>query len=257
MAEKPNTEKVLKDWKIQMWLGQESYNQGKYVVAERKFKKALADLEACFVADERLAITLNNLALCHCAQGRHDLSEPLYQKALSIDETSGGGHSTGLAQDLENIATHYRKQRLYDKAQPLYRKALSLWEQELGAECAEAAGCLSNLGVLLSDTDCPQEAIASFKKALGIKGAILGCRSKEYAETLVNLATTYCRMDKCDEADPLFDEGIRTLEYMVDPAHEELTDVLDSYMTHLKKVGRLEVQDDVELFKKRNRSLQS
>lgn len=53
---------------MQIWLGQQSYERGKYVVAQQKFRKALKDLETAMISDERLAVTLNNLALFYCAQ---------------------------------------------------------------------------------------------------------------------------------------------------------------------------------------------
>lgn len=250
-------DKVLKDWKMQMWLGQESFNRCQYMVAEQKFKKALSDLESCHILDERLAITLNNLALCYCAQGLHDKSDPLYQKALSIDEGAGGDNALTLADDFHNIATHYRKQGMHERAELLYRKALTIWQQKLGDQSEEMGRGLSSLGVLLCEMGKCEAAIDCFKKALAIKGAIFGSKSSEYAATLVNLAATYCGLNKCEEADPLFDAGIRILEYTVDPAHEELMAALENYMTHLRKTGQIErleqISHDIELFKKRGR----
>lgn len=249
-------DKVLKDWKLQMWLGQESFNRCQYIVAEQKFKKALSDLESRHISDERLAITLNNLALCYCAQGRHDKSDPLYRKALSIDESTGPENALALADDFHNIATHYRKQGMHERAEPLYCKALKIWQENLGEQSAEMARGLSSLGVLLCEMDKCEAAIDCFKKSLAIKGAIFGSKSTEYAATLVNLAATYCGLNRCEEADPLFDAGIRILEYTVDPAHEELMEALENYMTHLRKTGQneqlQEIAGDIESFKRRS-----
>lgn len=257
MSEKSKDDKLSSDWNMQMWLGQESYKRGQYAIAEQKFKKALSDLESSYISDERLAITLNNLALCYCAQGKHEKSEPLYQRALSIDETTGIGNGAALAEDFENIASHYRKQGLYERAEPLYRKALKLWEESLGESSAEVGACLNGLGLLLCENGNCKAAIDCYKRALGIKGAIFGSKSKEYAETMVNLAVTYCGLNKCDEADPLFEEGIRILEYTVDPIHTELIDVMEAYVRHLKKIGNLEqaekVTNDIAMFKRRNK----
>lgn len=249
-------DKILQDWKIQMWLGQESYKRGQYAVAEQKFKKALSDLESSFVSDERLAITLNNLALCYCAQGKHEKSEPLYQKALSIDQ-GAGSDVIALAEDFQNIASHYRQQGLYERAEPLYRKALKLWEEKSGENSQEVAACLDGLGMLLCETGNCQAAIECYKRVLGIKGAIFGSRSKEYAETMVHLAVTYCGLNRCEEADPLFEEGVRILEYTVDPIHSELIEAMEAYVRHLRKIGNIEkaqeVTNGIEMFKSRNK----
>lgn len=256
MANDSKLEKAYKDWKMQMWLGQQSYERGKYVVAQQKFKKALKDLDLAMISDERLAITLNNLALCYCAQGKHQDADPLYQRALSIDQSSGGANKLMLADDFSNIATHYRKQGMNVQAETLYQKALALWEEELGEHSAEVAGCLSNLGVLFCEKGECAAAIKYFKKALSIKGSIYGSKSKEYAWTLVNLATTYCGLNKCEEADPLFEEGVRVLEYTMDPIHPELIEAMENYLRHLKKVGNMEkarqVMSDIKRFKMRD-----
>lgn len=248
------TSKAFKDWKMQMWLGQQSYAQGKYVVAEEKFKKSLRDLEQAMIGDERLAMTLNNLALCYCAQGKHQDADPLYQRALSLDQSSGA-NKLMLAEDFHNIATHYRKQGMNAQAEELYKRALTIFEEEGGEDCPDMASCLDGLGIVYSEGGRSDDAIACFNKALSIKGAAFGTRSKEYAETLVNLAITYCGLNRCEEADPLFEKGVRILEYSLDPIHEELIDVMEAYLTHLKKVGNTEkiqeVASDIERFKKR------
>ncbi|MBI2812442.1 MAG: tetratricopeptide repeat protein [Candidatus Melainabacteria bacterium] len=257
MSEQTKPDKTYCDWNMQMWLGQQSYERGLYSVAQQKFHKSLRDLESLHINDERLAMTLNNLALCYCAQGKHKDSDPLYQRALSIDQSSGKSGRLNLAEDFSNIATHYRKQGLSSQAEPLYQKALQIWQEELGDSSAEVAGCLNNLGVLYCEQHKCHEAIDLYKRALSIKGSIYGSKSKEYAASLVNLAAAYCSLNRCDEADPLFEEGIRTLEYTVDPVHEELLDALESYVVHLEKVGKSEqamaIQHNVEKFRARRK----
>ncbi|MBA3859897.1 MAG: hypothetical protein C0507_23555 [Cyanobacteria bacterium PR.3.49] len=256
MSEENKTDKVAHDWNMQMWMGQQAYERGQYSDAQQKFKKALIDLEQLMVNDERLTMTLNNLALCFCAQGKHKEADPLYQRALSIDQTSGSAGKLSLAEDFNNIATHYRKQGLNAQAEPLYQKALKIWEEELGEKSAEVAGCLNNLGVLYCEQNKCQDAIELYKKALSIRGSKFGRKSKEYGGTLANLATAYCNLNKCEEADPLFEEGIRILEYTVDPIHAELLEALESYVVHLNKVGKTDlahaVSADIQRFRNRN-----
>lgn len=257
MTKENKTDKTYSDWNMQMWLGKQSYERGLYSVAQQKFQKALSDLETLHVCDERLAMTLNNLALCYCAQGKHHDSDPLYKKALSIDQTSGKSGRLNLAEDFSNIATHYSKQGLSAQAESLYRKALEIWLEELGDSSAEVANCLNNLGVLYCEQRKCHEAIDLYKKALSIRGSIYGSKSKEYATSLVNLATAYCSLDRCEEADPLFEEGVRTLTYTVDPIHEELIEAMESYIVHLEKVGKSEqaraIKQDVERFRARGK----
>lgn len=259
MADESKSDRAFRDWQMQMWLGQKCYEGAEYVVAEQKFHKALRDLETSMICDERLAVTLNSLALCYCAQGRHKESEPLYQQSLAIDESAGSvtgsEHRLILAADFNNIATHYSLQGMNAEAETLYQKALTIWLEELGDASAEVGSCLHNLGELCCKEGRTDEAIANYKKALGIRGSIYGTRSKEYAETLVKLATTYCGLNRCQEADPLFEEGIRNLEYTMDPIHKEFGEALASYVIHLRKTGQTDkaqqVSSEIENFKKR------
>lgn len=246
-------DKLTKDWNMQMWLGQQCYKEGKYVIAEQKFRKALKDLENALITDERLAMTLNNLALTCCAQGKHKEADPLYQQALGIDQSGSKKNKMLLAEDFNNIATHYRLQGMLDKAEQLYKKALQLFEEADGDSAAGLANCLNNIGVLYCEQERGEDAIKYLKQALAIKGSLYGSKSREYAETLINLASTYCRLNRCEEADPLFDDSVRILEYTVDPAHKELFEAFEAYLHHLKKVGRIEKAKEVEADIKRIR----
>jgi hypothetical protein len=53
----------------------------------------------------------------------------------------------------------------------------------------------------------------------------------------------------------LFEEGIRILEYTVDPIHSELLDAMESYVVHLKKLGKTDlardVSEDIQRFRSR------
>lgn len=257
MSKENTTDKTYSDWNMQMWLGQQSYERGKYSVAQEKFQKALRDLEALHINDERLAMTLNSLALCYCAQGKHKDSDPLYQRALSIDESSSQHGKLRLAEDFSNIATHYRKQGLYERAEPLYEKALQIWEAILGDKSVEVAGCLNSIGILLYKQQKYREAIALFQRALSINGSFFGVQSKEYAGCQVNLAAAYCSLNRCEEADSLFEEGIRMLRYTMDPVHEGLIEAMESYAIHLVKVGKDEqaraIKHDIQEFKARKK----
>lgn len=257
MSTENRADKTYSDWNMQMWLGKQCYERGKYSVAQEKFQKALRDLEALHINDERLAMTLNSLALCYCAQGKHKEADPLYQRALTIDQSSSQNGKLSLAEDFSYIATHYRKQGLYERAEALYGKALQIWQETLGDKSAEMAGCLNNMGILFCKQHKYREAMALFQKALSINGSIFGSKSKEYAGCQVNLAAAYCSLNRCEEAAVLFEEGIRMLRYTMDPVHEELIEAMESYATHLAKVGKDEqaraVKQDIQEFKARKK----
>jgi tetratricopeptide (TPR) repeat protein len=58
----------------------------------------------------------------HCSttlQGNYGDAEPLYQRALRIDETALGPDHPDVATSLNNLASLYRAQGNYDAAEPL------------------------------------------------------------------------------------------------------------------------------------------
>ena len=242
MSNKTAESKKLSEWNMLMWLGQATYEEGKYKVAELKFKKALNCLEELNIRDERLASNLNSLALCYCAQGNHKKSDALYQKAIEIDEGSTVGDKAALSIDFNNLATHYRSQGKFDRAEPLYQKALSYWDEH--DVNPEIASILNNLGILYCQMGECSVGESFFQKALSLELRIYGRESKEYAQTAVNLASNLCMQGKCEEAEPLFEEGTRILGYQIGP-RPELADALELYLDYLNKSHQYEKMDKV------------
>ena len=96
-----------------------------------------------------VATALNNLALLYEAQGRRADAEPLYKRALAIEEkTLGLDHSYG-AVSLNNLAVLYQARGRYADAEPLYKRALAR-EKTLGPDDPDVAVSLINY----SDLGC-------------------------------------------------------------------------------------------------------
>ena len=53
-------------------------------------------------------------------------AEPLYQRALAIDENALGADHPDVAIDLNNLALLYHTQGKYAEAEPLYQRALAI-----------------------------------------------------------------------------------------------------------------------------------
>ncbi len=78
------------DWERRMRAGSAAYQQGNYAEAVKQTKAALSLAEAFGPDDPRLATTLSNLGGFYNAQGRYAEAEPLYNRALRIDEKALG-----------------------------------------------------------------------------------------------------------------------------------------------------------------------
>ena len=71
--------------------------------------------------------------------GDYAKAEPLYQRALKIDEKALGPDHPDTATALNNLAGLYQSMGDYAKAEPLYQRALKIDEKALGPEHPDTA----------------------------------------------------------------------------------------------------------------------
>ena len=76
-------------WEESSAAGAEAFQKGLYDKAERHFASALAEAKKLGKDDPRLAQAMNDLAMLYHALGRLTEAEPLYRRAISIDEKQG------------------------------------------------------------------------------------------------------------------------------------------------------------------------
>ena len=95
---------------------------------------------------QKLIRQLSHAADERRAQGRYDVAEPLYLRALELAELFCGCEDVVAL--CNNLAAHYKYEGRFDEAERLYRRALPLVEQLLGAEHPEIATLYQNLGWL-------------------------------------------------------------------------------------------------------------
>ncbi len=79
-----------------------------------------------------MAASLNNLAVLYDNQGRYAEAEPLYERALAIQEEVLGAEHPDVAVSLNNLAALYYAQGRYAEAEPLYERALGVGEKVFG-----------------------------------------------------------------------------------------------------------------------------
>ncbi len=146
-----------------------AYQQADYAQAEKLLLAALKEAEKFGNQDPRLAISLNNLAELYRAQGKYSEAEPLYQRALAIDEKALGPEHPDLATDLNNLAALYYAQGKHAQAEPLYGRALAIQEKALGPEHPQVATVLENYAALLHKSNRDAEADKMEARAQAIR----------------------------------------------------------------------------------------
>jgi tetratricopeptide (TPR) repeat protein len=95
---------------------------------------------------------MNQLGLLFRAKSLHAQAEPLYRRALAIDEKSYGPDHPDVATDLNNLAGLLRATNRLAEAEPLYRRAIGIlhrFERENGYRRPNYDGVEANFAALL------------------------------------------------------------------------------------------------------------
>jgi tetratricopeptide (TPR) repeat protein len=108
---------------------------------------------------------MNELASWFKNRAEHSEAEPLYQRALAIDEKSFGPDHPNVATGLNNLAGLLRDTNRHAEAEPLYRRALSINEKSFGPDHPKVAIRVNNLALLLMDTNRHAEAEPLYRRA--------------------------------------------------------------------------------------------
>ena len=135
-------------WERATTAGLKAFEQRHYTEAARHFQTALAIVETVQPDDPRLANSLMRLAVVYHTQGRYAEAEPLYQRAVMIQEQMFGPDNPQIVELLEAYATLQRRMRPFQSLLPwstankLAARARQIREraERLGARTLQGCG---------------------------------------------------------------------------------------------------------------------
>ena len=173
--------------------------------------------------------------------GNYAQAEPLFQRALKIDEKVIGPEHFRTATSLSNLAGLYQDVGDYAKAEPLYQRALKIYEKELGPDQADTAESLNNLGwlyFLIGDyakaEPLYQRALKIYEKALGPDHPDTGMKPQQSGCTLYDL-----NMGDYAKAEPLYQRALRIAEKAFGADHTNTAASLNNLAALYVPYGRL------------------
>jgi tetratricopeptide (TPR) repeat protein len=199
------------------------FARGKVASAESRATEALAWREAHREAGRGpldVAQSLNTLACLLDAQGRLDEAEPLYKRALEIEEKVRGPVHPSIAALLDNLATLHHAQDHFPQAEAYYRRALAMREAIKNER--DLAPTVYNLAVLYFDQRDYPAAEPLFQRSLALREKVLGRDHPEVAASLSGLATLYIKLDQAPKAEPLCRRALAILEAAHGGDHPEV-----------------------------------
>jgi tetratricopeptide (TPR) repeat protein len=173
------------------------------------------------------------------ARGQFRAAEPLYRRALAIDEQSYGPDHPEVATDLNNLAELLRDTNRLAEAEPLYRRALAISEQSYGPDHPTVAIRLNNLAGLLRATNRLGEAEPLYRRALAISEQSYGPDHPTVAIRLNNLAGLLRATNRLGEAEPLYRRALAIDEQSYGPDHPDVACDLNNLAGLLRATNRL------------------
>ncbi|HWY84922.1 MAG TPA: FxSxx-COOH system tetratricopeptide repeat protein [Roseiarcus sp.] len=161
----------------------------------------------------------NQLGLLLKAKADYSEAEPVYRRALAINEAIHGPGHPDIASNLNNLAQLLQATNRLAEAEPLMRRALAIEEQNHGPDHPNVAIHLGNLGQLLKDTNRLAEAEPLMRRALAMGEQIYGAEHPKVAVRLNNLAGLLQETNRFAEAEPLRHRALAIDEQSYGPDH--------------------------------------
>lgn len=162
--------------------------------------------------DPDLAEILRKAADYLRGRARFAQAEPLYQRALRLEEQMGGLHHLRLIDTMHGLSMLYWEQGRYAEAEPLGLRALSIWEQAQEAEPAGQVRLVNGLAMVYFSQGKYAQAEQFFQRSLHLKEQRVAPTHPGLIPPLSNLADVYTELGKDDLAEPLYQRAIQIYE---------------------------------------------
>jgi len=253
-------------WDSQMEAGAKAFDEQRWSDAETAFKAALDEAEKpfkaqdrpFFEADDRLALTLSNLAYVYQKQARLADAEALLRRALAIYEKRPGADQRRYGQTLNDLGFLYLHQGQHEQAEALLRRSLAVREVALGLEDFDVGQSLFNLMNLYYGQSRWAEAEPYARRALPIYERKKGPDDHLVWVILTVLGYTLDRQGKVADAEPLLRRALAIVEKEFGPNYPDvvqnvapnfapdLANKLNDYAAVLRKLGQQSKAEELE-----------
>lgn len=200
---------------------------GKYTEALPLAQAMVASLEKANDGRE-LSAALNNLGQVHAGQGRDDLAEPVYKRAIALMEKSLGLDTGLIAPELNNLAALYQRQGRFTEAEPLFKRALAVSEKSLSREHPDVGRALNNLATLYVKQERFAEAEPLFRRALAIYQKAAGPDHPAVATVLNNIGQVDRDLNRDADAEAPIKRSLAIREKVLGPEHPDVARSLNN-----------------------------
>ena len=170
----PNDEELKEAQRLQESVA-ELFKQGKYDEALPPAKRALKIQQRLLgPTNERVAVSLNNLAEILLAKKNNDEAETLFGEALAIFEKTEARNAELIENVLDRLATIRFLKKDYSKAAALLERSLALGGKTSGSDNKRTAETMFELAVIYQWQAHYEKAEPLFLQSLKLKEKLLG-----------------------------------------------------------------------------------
>jgi tetratricopeptide (TPR) repeat protein len=191
------------------------------------------------LSNRNLALLLNRIGYYFRQRAFNSRAEPLYRRALAINENAYGPDHPAVATVLNNLALLLHDTARVAQAEPLMRRVLFIDEKNYGSDHPEVAIDLGNLARLLHTTKRYAEAEPLMRRALEIDEKGLGPDHPNVARDLNNLAQLLIETNRREGVEQLMRRALAIDEKSSGPYHPEVAIDLSNLARLLLQTNRL------------------
>jgi CHAT domain-containing protein len=175
-------------------------------------------------------------------QARYREAEPMYRRALEIQERVGGISHPAYATTLINLGYNLRDDGRAAVAEPLMRQALGIFQAKFGDDNPETAWAYLSLGSTLGGMGRYAEEAAMTMKALEIRRRLLGENHPLTAVSYNNVGAALVRGGGANgdkAAEPYFRQSLAILLHSLGEAHIDTAHAYDNLASNLLRQGKV------------------
>lgn len=188
----------------------------KWEQAEQTFREAAAVYEREYQTQgkpiENYPHLLSNWGVMYEQRGRSDLAEPLSRRALNMQLALTGWQHTMTAEFASNLGMLYTRQGRHQEGRYYVQRALNSWEQTLGPEHVLTMIAVHRLAMIESWLTNHTVAEQLWRRSLAAHLKYLGAEHPDTADQQICLGVSLVLQKRFDEAEPLFQQSLATLE---------------------------------------------
>lgn len=190
-------------WETYQSAGHQAIEDRRVGDAERLLLAAARHIETISPEDPRLANTLNDLGVLYGMQNRDIEAEPLFERALAINEKAFGRQHPSVVLVLQNLSVIYASQNKFSEADKAAREVLEIGLRLFGSYHPRIGSICRTVATVYTLEGKYEEAEGFAERSIVILENTLGERHPETAQSLEMMIKLMWRTHREREAQVL------------------------------------------------------